>query len=214
MHGAGADLRRHLAGEGTTPWVVPLAKDVWPEFLDLFGGKNGGCGGCWCTWWWMSRAEWYRHTKAQRRAMFKRRVTSGAPTGVLLLNDEEAEGWCAVAPMSSYPTLVRSRVAYPIDAATSWCISCIFIKAPYRRQGRMKMLIREAAAYAFLKGAPAVDGFPQAGNREVGYMDRFVGVESSFLAAGFRRIEKRGENRVAVRKERETDLPPHSENQY
>ncbi len=183
---------------------VPLTKSVWPQFIELFGGEEGGCGGCWCTWWRMSRKEWYQYTKAERRAIMEGLVVSGEPTGILLLNEKEAEGWCAIAPMSSYPALARSRICYPIDETPAWYISCIFVKAPYRRQGKMETLIYEAAKYAFSQGAVAVDGFPQLSGKTGVFIDRFVGVEGSFLRAGFKRIEMRGECRVAVRKVRKT----------
>ncbi|WP_408997806.1 GNAT family N-acetyltransferase [Varunaivibrio sulfuroxidans] len=104
--------------------------------------------------------------------------------------------------MADYPTLLRSPVAYPIDDMPTWVISCLFIKAPYRRQGKMSQLIQGASEYAFAQGAAAVDGFPQTSDAEGKHVDRFVGVEGSFIRAGFRRIEVRGPHRVAVRKER------------
>ena len=179
---------------------VPLTSHNWNAFLELFGGVSGGCGGCWCTWWRMSRAEWYQHTKKGRLDVMRELVARRQPTGVLLLNSQEAEGWCAVAPLSEYPTMLRSPVCKPMDKTDSWCISCIFIKAPYRRQGKMETLIRGAANYAFSRGAPAVDGFPQRSGDRGMYVDRFVGVEGSFERAGFERIESRGRFRVAMRK--------------
>jgi hypothetical protein len=147
----------------------------------------------------MSRTEWYQYSKSQRREIMEKIVSDDVPPGIMLVNEKEAEGWCAVAPMSKYPALMRSKVAYPIDGTDSWCISCFFVKACYRRQGRMTTLIRGAAQFAFSQGAPAVDGFPQVTANRTGYIDRFVGVESSFLSAGFKRVHARGPHRVAVR---------------
>lgn len=179
---------------------VPLTAGEWSAFVNLFGGESGGCGGCWCTWWRMSRKEWYQHSKEDRLGVMRDLVMRGRPTGVLLLNDKEAEGWCAVAPMSQYPTMLRSPVCKPIDDTPSWYISCLFIKASYRRQGKMETLIRGAADCAFSQGATAIDGFPQISGDRGTYVDRFVGVEGSFVRAGFERVETRGQYRVAVRK--------------
>lgn len=185
--------------------TVPLTADNWPDFVVLMGGANGGCGGCWCTWWRVPRSIWIQSSKAERRNMFRRTVESSSPAGVLLYEGLVPIGWCAVAPRSDYPTLTRSRVAYPIDSLESWCISCMFVRASQRRRGLMTKLILEATDYAFRSGAPAVDAFPQRSGRS-GFVDRFVGVEKSFLRAGFRIIEARGENRLAVRR-----LPSESE---
>lgn len=179
---------------------VPLTARTWPLFVALLGGESGGCGGCWCTWWRMSRIEWYGYTKLERLGVMKDLVWRRQPTGVLLVNGTEAEGWCAVAPMSKYPTMLRSPVCRSIDNTPSWCISCIFIKASYRRQGKMEALIRGATDYALSRGAKAVDGFPQISGDRGTYVDRFVGVEGSFVRAGFKKVEDRGKFRVAVRR--------------
>lgn len=64
----------------------------------------------------------------------------------------------------------------------------------------MEPLIRGAAEYAFSRGAQAVDGFPQISGDRGTYVDRFVGVEGSFIRAGFKKVDDRGKFRVAVRK--------------
>lgn len=180
--------------------VVPLTSATWPFYVELFGGPEGGCGGCWCTWWRMSRGSWYAAGKHGRLTAMKEIVESGAPTGILLLTDDGAIGWCAVAPHHDYPTLLRSPVAYPIDQTASWCISCLFVKAGHRRKGLMSSLITAAADWAFAQGAEVVDGFPQTSGRSSSTVDRFVGTEASFRKAGFDVIEPRGKRRLAVRK--------------
>jgi GNAT superfamily N-acetyltransferase len=179
--------------------TVPLSTDNWPDFVALMGGLGGGCGGCWCTWWRIPRSTWTRSSKDGRREMFRRAVEAGPPPGIVLYQGREPIGWCAVAPRSEYPTLDRSVVAYPIDGLESWCISCIFVRASHRRRGLMTRLILEATDYAFRNDAPAVDAFPQRSGRS-GFVERFVGVEGSFLRAGFQVVEPRGENRLAVRR--------------
>jgi hypothetical protein len=46
----------------------------------------------------------------------------------------------------------------------------------------MKLL--SALAFAFSRGAPAVDGFLQVSGDRGTYVDRFVGVEGRFVRAG------------------------------
>jgi GNAT superfamily N-acetyltransferase len=179
--------------------TVPLTAENWPDFLVLMGGPGGGCGGCWCTWWRVSRSVWTKSSKAEKRDMFRRSIEGGAPVGIVLYEDRMPIGWSAIAPRSDYPTMAKSRVAYPIDSLESWCISCLFVRASHRRRGLMTRLILDAADFAFRSGAPAVDAFPQRSGRS-GFVERFVGVEKSFLRAGFRVVENRGDNRLAVRR--------------
>ncbi len=178
--------------------MMPLTLGNWPDFMALMGGSGGGCGGCWCTWWRVPRSTWSQSSKDERREIFRHAVETGPPPGILLYEGVEPIGWCAVAPRSEYPTLARSPVAYPIDSLGSWYISCIFVRASHRRHGLMTRLIVDATDYAFRNGAPAVDAFPQRSGRS-GFVERFVGVEGSFLRAGFCVVEPRGPNRLAVR---------------
>lgn len=179
--------------------VKELRPDCWDDFEKLFGRKQGANGGCWCMWWRLPRGEWQGLGKEKRRARFQGIVKSGAPTGVLLMDADEAVGWCAIAPRKDYPTLSRSSVARPIDETPSWCISCFFIKAGHRRKGYMELLIRGAVSLARNYGAEAVDAFPQDITDREGFVDTFVGVASSFEACGFKELERRSEWRPAMR---------------
>jgi GNAT superfamily N-acetyltransferase len=179
--------------------VKELNSDCWADFEDLFGRKQGANGGCWCMWWRLPRSQWQNLGKEGRRAAFKRTVESGRPTGVLLIEDGKAVGWCAVAPRNEYPTLSRSSVAKPIDETPSWCVSCFFIKAGHRRKGYMELLIRGAIWFARKRGAAALDAFPQDVDAREGFVDTFVGIASTFKACGFEEIERRGKWRPAMR---------------
>jgi GNAT superfamily N-acetyltransferase len=176
----------------------PLRVDNWNDFVELMGNDGRGCGGCWCTWWRMSRSQWNGFSREQRHDFLKSAVDASEPVGVLLYQSQRPVGWCAVAPRASYPTMAKSTVMYPIDELESWCISCLFVRPGSRRQGLMEVLIRAGTRYALANGAPAVDGFPQK-SRRVGFVERFVGVEGSFVRAGFSVVGSRGPNRVAVR---------------
>jgi GNAT superfamily N-acetyltransferase len=179
--------------------VKPLSSESWPDFVELMGENGRGCGGCWCTWWRMSRSDWNGCSRPQRQDFLKRVVDAGEPVGLMLYRSVGPVGWCAVAPRTAYPTMANSSVSYPIDALDSWCISCLFVRPGWRRQGLMEVLIRAGADYAFAMGAPAVDGFPQKSGR-TGFVERFVGVEGSFIRAGFSIVESRGPNRMALRR--------------
>lgn len=181
--------------------VVPLTSDTWNLFEHLFGREQGANGGCWCMWWRLPRSRFNAMTRSERREAQKRRVAEGRSTGVMLLHDREAVGWCAVAPRGDVPTLDRSNISKPTGVAAAWCISCFFIKAGFRRRGLMQPLILGAVRYAGENGATAVEAFPQEAAGRSGYIDTFVGVASVFRRCGFAEVERRGAHRVAMRLE-------------
>ena len=150
-------------------------------------------------WWRLPRSDWQALGKEQRRAAFKAIVDRGEITGVLLMQDNEAVGWCAVTPRFVLPTFLRSSVAKPIDENPSWCISCFFIKAGHRRRGHMEHLIRGAIWFARRHGAKILDAFPQETEGRDGFVDTFVGVASCFRACGFSEVVRRGKWRPAMR---------------
>ena len=44
-----------LAGEA----ILPARPDDWDDLARLFGAR-GACGGCWCMWWRLARADFVR----------------------------------------------------------------------------------------------------------------------------------------------------------
>ena len=179
--------------------LAPLTPANWPSFVDLMGGPEGGCGGCWCSWWRMPRSEWYALGKSQRLDYMSGVVERQSP-GLLAMDHAQAVGWVAVGLYADYPTMHRSSVCrYQLDQAT-WCISCLFVRARHRRKGLTRLLIAGAYDFATSMGAATVIGFPQRARPSDVYVDRFVGTEASFAAAGFVTIEQRGPNRALVAK--------------
>ena len=39
--------------------IRPLGLKHWKEFEKLFGAR-GACGGCWCMWWRLTRAQYLK----------------------------------------------------------------------------------------------------------------------------------------------------------
>ena len=74
----------------------PLGADRWADFESLFG-KNGACGGCWCTTWRQPRAKFNRNKGEGNRRFILHVVQSGEPPGILGYLNGEPVGWCAVA---------------------------------------------------------------------------------------------------------------------
>jgi GNAT superfamily N-acetyltransferase len=109
--------------------------------------------------------------------------------GMLAYVDGAPAGWVNVGPRSEIGRLQRSRTITPVDDVPVWSVLCFVVRAGFRRRGLTRQLLRGAAQYAALHGAPAIEGYPvdPAGRRLSGTL-LFVGIASTFEAEGFERI--------------------------
>ena len=92
----------------------PLTRDYWDDFVSLFG-ERGACGGCWCMLWRLTRKQYELQKGVGNKLAMKAIVDSGEVPGILAYHDTEAIGWCAIAPVSRYSYLSRSRILQPLD---------------------------------------------------------------------------------------------------
>ena len=178
----------------------PLTAKRWPDLEKLFGAR-GACGGCWCMWWRLRRAEFEQQKGEGNRRAFRKLVRKGTEPGVLAYAGGEPVGWCAVAPRAEYPVLANSRVLRPVDEKPVWSVTCFFILREWRRRGLSVELLRAAAKFARRRGAKIVEGYPVVARK--GKMpDAFAwsGLPGSFLGAGFREVARRSPVRPIMRK--------------
>jgi Acetyltransferase (GNAT) family. len=185
--------------ESSPVHCLPLTPERWPDFERLFG-PNGACGGCWCTWWRIPRADYSRLSYDEKKNITRTLVQSGKVPGLLAYLDGVPAGWVAVAPRSEFPTLDRSRVLARVDDAPVWSINCFFIDKHYRRNGLMSVLIEAAVAYAKAQGAEIVEAYPvdPVGKTESGGL--YYGVADTFKKAGFVEVARRSEHHPVMRK--------------
>jgi GNAT superfamily N-acetyltransferase len=179
---------------------APLTAERWGDLERLFGPERGACGGCWCMWFRVTRAESDRLGKAGRKAAFRALVEAGKEPGVLAFAEGEPVGWCAVEPRAAYPSLDRSKVSAPRGDGAAWAITCFYIAPRWRRKGLMRPLIEAACAHARAHGATLVEAWPRAEGATAASAPRFVGVESSFRGAGFEVVARPTRSRSAVRR--------------
>src|SRR5947207_1112336 len=99
----------------------PLTPKRWADFEALFG-DNGACGGCWCMFWRLPRAEFQAGKYAGNKAAMQKIVRDGAEPGVLAYEGRQPLGWCAVAPREEYVALARSRVLKSVDETPVWSV--------------------------------------------------------------------------------------------
>lgn len=177
----------------------PLTRERWPDLVRLFG-ERGACGGCWCMWWRLSRAEFMKQKGDGNKAAFKQIVTSGAVPGILAYAQGQPVGWCAVAPREVYSFWERSRVLGRVDDQPVWSITCLFVARPFRRAGVSVALLKAAVAHAEEQGATIVEGYPVEPRKDK-MPDAFAwtGLASAFRHAGFREVARRSTTRPIMR---------------
>ena len=83
-------------------------------------------------------------------------VAAGEVPGILVYHKFKAIGWCALAPRSKFPALLRSRILQPVDDQQCWSIACLFIKKSFRKIGVSTELIFAATVYDKSKGAELI----------------------------------------------------------
>jgi GNAT superfamily N-acetyltransferase len=179
--------------------VQALVPSRWHDLEKLFG-ERGACGGCWCMWWRMKRAEFKQKKGEKNKKAFKKIVASGEVPGIIAYVNGEPVGWCAVAPREKYPLLDNSRVLARVDPEPVWSITCFFVAKPFRGKGVTGQLAKAAVAYAREQGAKIVEGYPVEPKK--GRMpDPFVytGLISTFQSAGFEEVLRRSETRPIMR---------------
>ena len=119
-----------------------LTPSRWRD-LEMLFGERGACGGCWCMWWRMKRAEFKQGKGEKNRKGLKKIVACGEVPGIIAYYGGGPVGWCALAPREKYPVLENSRILAPIDGEPVWSVVCFFVARPYRGRGA-RPLARDA----------------------------------------------------------------------
>lgn len=165
-------------------------------------GPRGACGGCWCMLWRLSRSVYEEGKGAGNKKAMRALVKAGKEPGLLAYLDNEAVGWCAVAPRNDYPALARSRVLKPIDDEPVWSVSCLLVRKDCRHQGVSVHLLRAAIPFVRERGGRIVEGYPvEPRKEEMPAVFAWTGIASAFLKAGFRECARRSATRPIMRYE-------------
>lgn len=179
----------------------PLTADRWADLETLFG-ERGACGGCWCMWPRVPRAEFERGKGAANRRAFRRLVLEGDAPGVIAYHDDRPAGWCAIGPRAGMARLETSRVLEPVDDRPVWSVVCFFVARPHRGRGLSVALLEEAVRFARARGATIVEGYPVEPRGPARAADAFVwtGLPSTFRRAGFDEALRRSPTRPIMRR--------------
>jgi GNAT superfamily N-acetyltransferase len=179
--------------------IRPLTPDLWPALEDLFG-KPGASNGCWCMYWRLGPAYREQGNQANKRA-FRKVVEDGPPPGLLAFDGDLAVGWCQLTPRGALPWLSNARYFKPVDDTQVWSISCFYVRRGYRKRGVSGAVIRAAIKLAKRAKAPALEAYPIDTDQPKSTLNRFTGIASTFVEAGFQTVARRASDRPVMRYE-------------
>lgn len=180
--------------------VRPLTSARWDDLCALFGSK-GACGGCWCMWARLPRAQYESGKGATNKRRLQALVRSGEPPGLLGYLGKEPVAWCSLAPRERFRRLETSRVMKPVDEQPVWSIVCLMVRKDMRGRGFSRAMIEGAAAFARKHGAKIVEAYPnEPGKQRMADTFAWMGVASAYRAAGFEEVARRSKTRPVLRR--------------
>lgn len=192
--------------------IVPANEASCDDLRAVFGTRGSGAR-CWCQRYKLARGEAFKHVPAEERAHRLRMQTecgnprSKTTSGLVAFLEGAPVGWCAVEPRTHYPGLLRVyRVPWEgrdedRGDDSVWALTCLFVRAGYRRRGLSYALVRAAVEHARERGARALEGYPMLtdpGQRVI-WDEIHVGTRLVFEAAGFRQVSRPTKRRVVMR---------------
>ena len=191
--------------------IVPANQAAWDDVAAVFGTR-GSSSVCFCQRYKLHPGEAFSKFPAQERALRLREQTNaGHPeaestSGLIAYIGDEAVGWCAVEPRPAYFGLLRvyrtpweARNEDKADESV-WSVTCVLVRAGYRKRGVAYALARAAVDRARSSGARALEAYPmrtEAG--EISWDEIHVGAQSIFAAAGMAEVSRPGKRRVVMR---------------
>ena len=180
--------------------VVDIRPADWDGFSAVMGEK-GGCGGCWCMLWRLSKREMDAGMGDGNRDAMRALFNDGTGPGLIAWVDGHPAGWIQVDRRSAFPRLETSRVLKPVDDAAVWSIACFLVDKRYRRKGLSAALLRAACDHAARQGARIVEGYPiDTPKPKYAPVYAWTGFVGAFRDAGFTEVARRSETRPIMRK--------------
>ena len=192
--------------------ALPANEASCEDPRSIFGQRGAGAY-CQCQRYKLQPKEAFSKFPVEERARRLRQQTQcGQPgshttSGLVAYLDGEPVGWCAVEPRTAYIGLLRVyRV--PWEGRTEdktddgvWAVTCVFIRAGYRRRGITYALAQAAVDHALQRGARALEAYPMITKpgQVIAWDEIHVGTRSMFAAAGMLEVNKSSVRRVVMR---------------
>ncbi|MPV36425.1 GNAT family N-acetyltransferase [Georgenia subflava] len=189
--------------------IVPANEARWEDLQTVFGTR-GTARVCQCQRYKLRPGESFASSPAEERALRLRGQTdAGHPeatttSGLVAYVGDEPVGWCACEPRPAYAGLVRTfrvpwqgRTEDRGDAGV-WAVTCVFVRAGFRRRGLSRALVRSAVDFARERGARAIEGYPMTTTNAI-EEELHVGTRATFAAAGFHEVSAPTLRRVVMR---------------
>ena len=191
--------------------VVPANEASCDDLLTVFGAR-GPAAGCYCQRYKLAPGEAFsKFPREERAARLREQTACGNPdaettSGLVAYVDGEPAGWCAVESRPTYAGLVRVyRVPWEgRDEDRSdegvWAVTCVLVRAGYRKRGIAYALAAAAVEHARARGARALEAYPmrtEAG--EITWDEIHVGAQSIFADAGMSEVSRPGKRRAVMR---------------
>jgi GNAT superfamily N-acetyltransferase len=210
----GEDPSQEETDTATTPelTIVPANEASWEELQAVFGTR-GAAASCQCQRYKLRAKEAFASFPVEERAFRLREQTgcghvrSDTTSGLVAYLGGEPVGWCAVEPRTAYPGLLRvyrvpwdGRAEDKADESV-WAVTCVFVRAGFRRRGIAYGLVQAAVDFARRRGARALEGYPmitQPG-QTISWDEVHVGNRSIFAAAGLAEVSRPTKRRAVMR---------------
>lgn len=190
---------QRTAGDTSGAWSVrPLDVDTWPAFARLVEANNGVWGGCWCMGFHVKLGD--RRTPAQNRAEKEQRVRERRTHAALVLDGDDALGWCQFGSPAELPEIKsRRRYEKELTSLPDWRIACFFTGKGLRRRGVADAALGGALAEIANHGGGTVEGYPEeTDDRSVSGSFLHTGPMAAFENHGFARTRPISPHRWVV----------------
>lgn len=183
--------------------VAPVSAALFDDLQTVFGVR-GQAARCQCQAYRMGWHDWTSDDRQGRRDLLFDQAAEGH--GLLAYLDGEPVGWCSLAPRPDYAYLRQTTWkgrAEDRDDAGVWSVTCLSVRAGFRRQGVSRELVAGTIPLAEGRGARVLEAYPMkpAPGKDVPWGEMHVGKLSTFLEAGFRVVHEPSLRRAVVRYE-------------
>src|SRR5690606_2389864 len=202
-----------MGGQPSTPRqdleIVPANRARWDDIAAIFGNRGVGRI-CWCQRYKLEPREAFASFPPVERAFRMRCQTDAGnaaadqTSGLVGYLGGEPVAWCVVVPRPAYTGLVRVyRVPWEgrqedRSDPSVWAITCIFVRAGFRKRGISRAMAAAAVEFARDRGAHALEAYPMTTSKAIPE-ELHVGTVATFAQAGMREIGRPSTRRAVMR---------------